>query len=121
VLAPVGHGLWTGLLRGALFRGATTSGRLSVLSGRFIGLFLVVSLLNALWDSMRGIAIILTLLVTSSPALPALMDQGVLPRSYSVILWIFNAFQFGGLAVISLIGLWMLRRAWRRANAVSAA
>ncbi|MDP9321499.1 MAG: hypothetical protein M3P16_10450 [Chloroflexota bacterium] len=54
-------------------------------------------------------------------SLPALMDQGVLPRSYSVILWIFNAFQFGGLAVISLIGLWMLRRAWRRANAVSAA
>jgi hypothetical protein len=44
------------------------------------------------------------------------MRDGILPRSYAVIQWIFNAFQFGGLAVISLIGLWMLRRAWVRAN-----
>jgi hypothetical protein len=65
---------------------------------------------------MRGIAIVLTLIATSSPALPVLMRDGILPRSYAVIQWIFNAFQFGGLAVISLIGLWMLRRAWVRAN-----
>jgi RsiW-degrading membrane proteinase PrsW (M82 family) len=120
VLAPVGHGLWTGLLGGALFAAAARSGRLAVFAPRFIALFLVVSVLHALWDSMRGIAIVLTLIVTSSPALPALMDQGILPRSYAVIQWIFNAFQFGGLAVISLIGLWMLRRAWRRANVVIA-
>jgi RsiW-degrading membrane proteinase PrsW (M82 family) len=117
VLAPVGHGLWTGLLGGALFAAATTSGRLAIFSGRFIGLFLLVSLLHALWDSMRGIAIILTLIATSSPALAVLMNDGILPRSYAVIGWIFNAFQFGGLAAISLVGLWMLRRAWRRANA----
>jgi hypothetical protein len=31
-----------------------------------------------------------------------------------VIQWVFDAFQFGGLASFSLIGLWMLRRGWRR-------
>jgi RsiW-degrading membrane proteinase PrsW (M82 family) len=116
VLAPVGHGLWTGLLGGALFAAAARTGKLAVFSPRFIGLFLLVSLFHALWDSMRGIAIVLTLIATSSPALPVLMRDGILPRSYAVIQWIFNAFQFGGLAVISLIGLWMLRRAWVRAN-----
>jgi RsiW-degrading membrane proteinase PrsW (M82 family) len=116
VLAPVGHGLWTGLLGGALFAAAATSGRLAVLAPRFIGLFLAVSALHALWDSMRGIAIVLTLIVTASPALPALMEQGILPRSNTVIQWIFNAIQFGGLGLISIVGLAMLRRAWHRAN-----
>jgi RsiW-degrading membrane proteinase PrsW (M82 family) len=116
VLAPVGHGLWTALLGGALFAAARTTGKLAIFTPQFIGLFIVVSMLHALWDSMRGIAIILTLIATSSPALPALMSEGILPRSRDVIAWIFNAFQFGGLAVLSLVGLWMLRRAWRRAN-----
>jgi protease PrsW len=116
VLAPVGHGLWTGLLGGAMFAAAATSGKLAVFAPRFIGLFLVVSVLHALWDSMRAIAIVVTLIATASPALPALMDHGILPRSNTVILWIFNAVQFGGLAVLSIVGLWLLRRAWRRAN-----
>ena len=118
VLAPLGHGVWTGILGGALFGAAALRGRLA-LSWGFVGLFFVVSLLHALWDSTRGIAIILTLIVTSSPALADLMQQGVLPRSTSVITWIFVAFEYGGLALISAIGLVMLRRSWRRAQSLS--
>jgi len=44
----------------------------------------------------------------TAPGAVGLDGPGRPARSYSVILWIFNAFQFGGLAVISLIGLWML-------------
>ncbi|MGZ3434366.1 MAG: PrsW family intramembrane metalloprotease, partial [Isosphaeraceae bacterium] len=116
VLAPLGHGLWTGILGGALFTAASKRGRLAIFSLRFIGLFLLVSLLHALWDSMRGLAIVMTLLVTSSPALNVLMQGGLLPQTTDVVTWIFLAFEFGGMAVVSAIGLLMLRRAWRRAR-----
>jgi RsiW-degrading membrane proteinase PrsW (M82 family) len=115
LLAPLGHGLWTGILGGALFAAAARRGRLG-LSWGFVGLFLAVALLHALWDSTRGIAIILTLIVTSSPALTDLMRAGILPRSTSVITWIFVAFEYGGLALVSGVGLAMLRRSWRRAQ-----
>jgi RsiW-degrading membrane proteinase PrsW (M82 family) len=115
VLAPVGHGLWTAILGGALFAAAAKRGWFAgIFSLRLIGLFLLVSLLHALWDSMRGLAIVMTLLVTSSPALAVLMQGGLLPQTTAVVTWIFLAFEFGGMAVVSLVGLWMLRRAWRR-------
>jgi len=117
VLAPVGHGLWTGILGGALFGAAAKRGWFAgVFSLRLIGLFLLVSLLHALWDSMRGLAIVMTLLVTSSPALAVLMQGGLLPQTTAVVTWIFLAFEFGGMAVVSVVGIWMLRRAWRRAQ-----
>src|ERR1700674_2375244 len=81
VLAPVGHGLWTGILGGALFGAAAKRGLFAVFSPRFIGLYLLVSLLHALWDSMRGLAIVMTLIVTSSPALTVLMQTGLLPET----------------------------------------
>jgi hypothetical protein len=58
----------------------------------------------------------MTLLVTSSPALNVLMQGGLLPQTTDVVTWIFLAFEFGGMAVVSAIGLLMLRRAWRRAQ-----
>ncbi len=60
VLTPVGHGLWTAILGGVLFRGAARTGRLR-LSGGLVGWYMVVALLDALWDSSRGIAVWLTL------------------------------------------------------------
>jgi RsiW-degrading membrane proteinase PrsW (M82 family) len=116
VLAPVGHGLWTGILGGALFAAISRRGLFGVFSLRFVGLYLLVSLLHALWDSMRGLAIVMTLIVTSSPALTVLMQTGLLPQTTDVTTWIFLAFEFGGIAVVSVVGLWMLRRAWRRAQ-----
>lgn len=116
ILAPVGHGLWTGIVGGVLFEVASRKGRLAPLSARVIGVYLGVSLLHGLWDSMRGIAIVLTVLTTNSPALTALMQQGILPASTAVATWIFLSFEFGGMAIISLIGLLMLRSEWRRAQ-----
>ena len=115
VLAPFGHGLWTGILGGVLFEAASRRGHLA-LTGRLVLAYLAVSLLHGLWDSMRGIAIVLTLITTNSPALGALLRQGLLPASSAVVTWIFLTFEFGGMAIISVIGLWMLRAAWRRAR-----
>ena len=120
ILAPVGHGLWTGILGGVLFEAASRRGRLAPVSWRVIGTYLGVSLLHGLWDSMRGIAIVLTILTTNSPALTALMQQGILPASTAVVTWIFLCFEFGGMAIVSLVGVLMLRSEWRRAQALLA-
>jgi protease PrsW len=117
VLAPVGHGLWTGILGGVLFQVASRKGRLAPLSWRVIGTYLGVSLLHGLWDSMRGIAIVLTVIITASPALAGLTQQGILPASTQVVTWIFLVFEFAGMALVSVVGLLMLRSAWRRAHA----
>src|SRR5205807_156355 len=98
VLAPVGHGLWTGILGGVLFEAAARRGHLA-LTGRLLVTFLVVSFLHGLWDSMRGIAIVLTLLT-----------------AHAAVTSVFVIWEFGGMAIVSGIGLWMLRSAWRRAR-----
>src|ERR1700704_1365182 len=64
ILAPVGHGLWTGILGGVLF-GAARNGHLRFTPG-VIGAYILVSLLHGLWDSMRGIALLLTELITAT-------------------------------------------------------
>jgi len=115
VLAPLGHGLWTAILGGVLFEGASRRGHLA-LTGRLFLVYLAVSVLHGLWDSMRGIAIVLTLLTTNSPALTVLLQQGLLPASSAVATWIFVTFEFGGMGIVSMIGLWMLRASWRRAR-----
>jgi protease PrsW len=73
VLAPLGHGLWTAILGGVLFEGASRRGHLA-LTGRLFLVYLAVTVLHGLWDSMRGIAIVLTLLTTNSPALTVLSN-----------------------------------------------
>ena len=115
ILAPVGHGLWTGILGGVLFQVAARKGRLAF-SRQLLGAYLGVSLLHGLWDSMRGIAILLTLVATSSPALVELSRDGLLPRAERTNTWIFLAFEFGGMVVLSAIGLALLTSFWRRSG-----
>ena len=110
VLAPVGHGLWTGILGGVQFEAAAARGRLG-LTWKFVGAYLLVSLLHGLWDSMRGIAILLTLLLTSGP-----LALNPFPRATDVAPALFLVFELGGMAVVSAVGLFMLRRSWRRAQ-----
>jgi RsiW-degrading membrane proteinase PrsW (M82 family) len=50
LLTPVGHGLWTAILGGVLFRTAARTGRLR-LSGALVGWYLLVVLLHSLWDA----------------------------------------------------------------------
>jgi len=115
ILAPVGHGLWTAILGAVLFGAAAQRGRLRVTRG-VVGMYLVVSILHALWDSMRGIAIVLAVLVASTPPLQARLARGDLPQAQEVVAEWFLGFEFGGMAIISVIGVWMLRRAWTRAH-----
>lgn len=115
VLAPVGHGLWTAILGGALFS-ASRDGHIRV-TRRVVGVYLLAALFHTLWDAMRGIAFILTLVFEATRAQRiAIMEGIVLPPTITQFK-AFLLFEFGGLAVIGLIGLIVLWVMWRRAAA----
>jgi RsiW-degrading membrane proteinase PrsW (M82 family) len=120
LLAPVGHGLWTAILGGVLF---AASGREHfALTRRLLFTFLGVSVLHALWDSMHSIALMVTLVLTGTPYQYALLERGYQAQPSAEQTHLFTALSWGGLALVSLIGIaWLLavrRRAHRETRAV---
>ena len=120
VLAPVGHGLWTAILGGVLF---SASGRRHfAFTGRLLLSYLGVAVLHALWDSMHSIALLLTLVLTGTPYQYGLLQRGYEPEPTAAQTNLFTALSWGGLIVVSLIGIaWLLavrRSADREARAV---
>jgi RsiW-degrading membrane proteinase PrsW (M82 family) len=113
ILAPVGHGLWTAILGGVVFAAASRHNRLRVSWG-VVWAFLLVVVLHALWDSMHGIAAILTALITTTRAqqIAITMGQQVHPTDSQVAT--FTALNWGGLVIISIVGLAVLWAEWRR-------
>lgn len=111
ILAPVGHGLWTAILGGVLF--SESRGGSLRLTGKVYATYLAVALLHALWDSMRGIAMVLVALFTATPVQRIALSMGerVVPTEDQVIA--FALFQYAGLVVISAIGLVWLIVEWR--------
>ena len=111
VLAPVGHGLWTAILGGVLFS-ESKGARHPRITFRVLIAYLFVSLLHGLWDSMRGIALVLTELLTGTPTQRIALTSGVLlpptPRQVET----FTILQWLGLAIISIIGFLWLRSIW---------
>lgn len=120
VLAPVGHGLWTAILGGVLF---SASGRRHfALTGRLLLAYLGVSMLHALWDAMHSIALMVTLLLTGTAYQYRLLGQGYQAQPTDTQATLFTILSWGGLVLVSLIGLgWLLvvrRRADREAPSV---
>jgi RsiW-degrading membrane proteinase PrsW (M82 family) len=111
ILATVGHGLWTAILGGVLFRVAA-GGRFRF-SAAVLSTYLWVSLLHALWDSMHGIALVLTLLLTGTPWQYQLLRTGYLPEPTTGQVKLFAALSISGLAVVSVFGILTLVRVWR--------
>jgi RsiW-degrading membrane proteinase PrsW (M82 family) len=110
ILAPLGHGLWTGILGGVLF-GAARNGHLRF-TPSVIGTYILVSLLHGLWDSMRGIALLLTEIITATRMQRPGLGSAVLAPPPEQIVQTFVTIEILGLAVVSLIGLLLLWRLW---------
>jgi RsiW-degrading membrane proteinase PrsW (M82 family) len=117
VLTPVGHGLWTAILGGVLFRAAAPAGRLR-LSGGLVGWYVVVSLLHGLWDASRGIAVWLTLLLTATQVQWSLIQMGRVPEPTQAQVHAFTVISWGLLLVDALLGVAVLRGRWRQALAL---
>jgi RsiW-degrading membrane proteinase PrsW (M82 family) len=120
LLAPVGHGLWTAVLGGVLF---SASGREHfAFTRRLVLAYLGVSVLHALWDGMHSIALLVTLVLTGTRYQFALLDRGYEPQPTGTQATLFTVLSWGGLIVVSLIGIaWLVavrRRADREARAV---
>lgn len=112
LLAPLGHGLWTAIVGGTLFHASARANRLRV-TGGVVGAYLLVSILHGLWDSMRGIALIITALLTLASGHSLAMQSGA-PAASDQQIVLFNLINFGGIVVVSAIGIFSLRRISRR-------
>jgi len=118
ILAPVGHGLWTAILGGALFGAAARHGRLR-LGGAVLGWYVVVVLLHGLWDASRGIAVWLTLLLTGTQVQWLLIQLGRAPAVTQAQVHLFTALSWALLLLDGLLGLLVLRGRWRRATSAT--
>ncbi|MGW3468853.1 PrsW family intramembrane metalloprotease [Saccharopolyspora sp. NPDC000995] len=103
VLAPVGHGLWTAILGGALFA-ATRNGRWRI-TGRVVLAYLGVVVLHSLWDSMHGIALLLVMALTETPRQHLLLQLGHVPEPTVLQTHLFTLINWVGLIVVSVLGL----------------
>ena len=120
VLTPVGHGLWTAILGGVLFRAAAGAGRLR-LSWGLVGWYVVVALLHALWDASRSVAVWLTLLLTATQVQWLLIQMGRVPEPTQAQVHSFTVISWGLLLVDALLGVAVLRGRWRQALALERA
>ena len=117
-LAPVGHGLWTAIVGGALFATAARSRRgRPRLRGALLGWYLLVVLLHAGWDAASAIAVWLTLLLTGTPMQWAVIRLGEAPGVTQAQVHVYTALNWGLLALNALVGVLILWARWRRATA----
>jgi RsiW-degrading membrane proteinase PrsW (M82 family) len=79
-LSPVGHGTWTAILTGVLFR-ESDPGRFHI-NRRVVGAYLGVSILHGLWD---GLPVLMTALLL--PGLDILIGQTIVGGIGLFILW----------------------------------
>lgn len=114
LLAPVGHGLWTAILGGVLF--SASGHRHFALTARLLLTYLGVSVLHALWDGMHSIALLVTLVLTGTPYQFSLLERGYEPQETGSQATLFTVLSWGGLIVISIIGVLWLRAVRRRAD-----
>jgi len=114
-LAPVGHGLWTALLGGALFATAARarSGRPRV-RGSVLGWYLLVSGLHALWDAAGIVAVWLTLLLTGTTTQWHTIELGQSPGVTQTQVHVYTALNWTLLATVAAAGVLLLWARWRR-------
>jgi hypothetical protein len=87
------------------------------LTGGVIGAYLLVSILHGIWDSMREIALVLTTVVTLASGQSMGIRSGAPDSATDTQILLFNLFNFGGIVVVSALGivaLLIIARRWDR-------
>jgi RsiW-degrading membrane proteinase PrsW (M82 family) len=118
LLAPVGHGLWTGILGGVLFM-AARDGRLR-LAGSVVATYLFVALLHALFDSSSGIGALIVGLLTDNASHWKVLLAGRIPVQMDSDLTLFTISSIACLCFVSGVGVYAMSRLWRLATAPGA-
>lgn len=113
LLAPLGHGLWTGILGGLLF--LASQGNRWKLRPAFWSSFVAVSLIHALWNAMPGLGDAAAQLVTQgTDALPRIRDDVDGHPLTSTHTPLATFFCWVGLLAIALVGTAWYRRLLQR-------
>jgi RsiW-degrading membrane proteinase PrsW (M82 family) len=112
LLAPVGHGLWTALLAGALFASARNS-RLR-LSWYLLGWWALVVLLHFLWDVAQSLSKVLAYAITDHTMRWADLDLDQLPAATEGQVRIADVLQTLVMVGSALPALWLARHEWRK-------
>jgi RsiW-degrading membrane proteinase PrsW (M82 family) len=115
LLAPLAHGLWTGILGGVLF-GAARGGRLR-LAPSVVAAYLFVALLHALYDSSSGIGALIVGALTDNTSQWKVLWSGKVPVRMEDDLTLFALAALASAALVSLAGIYAMRRLLRRASA----
>jgi protease PrsW len=118
VLAPVGHGLWTGILGGVLFM-AARDGRLRLAPGVVVA-YLFVVLLHALYDSSSAAGALLVGLFTDNASHWKVLLAGRIPVQMESDLTLFAISAAACLCLVSAVGAYAMSRLWRLATAAGA-
>lgn len=118
LLAPVGHGLWTGILGGVLFM-AARPGQLG-LARSVVAAFLFVALLHALYDSSSGIGALIVGLLTDNASDWKVLLAGRIPVQMQSDLTLFAISATACLCFVSAVGVYAMSRLWRLATAPGA-
>jgi protease PrsW len=116
ILTPVGHGLWTAILGGALFAAAARGGGRLRLTGAVVGVYVLVAGLHALWDAAQPIAVWLTLLLTATPGQAQLLQLGRVPAVTQAQVHLFTVLYWALLILDAVVGLLVLRARWQKAT-----
>jgi RsiW-degrading membrane proteinase PrsW (M82 family) len=115
LFAPVGHGLWTGILGGVLFM-AARGGRLR-LAPAVVATYLLVALLHALYDSSSAIGALLVALLTDNASHWKVLVAGQIPVQMEHDITSFTVASAACICLVSLVGIHTLSRVWRLAIA----
>lgn len=116
-LTPVGHGLWTGLLAGAVFAAAAKTGKLHMTWGIF-GWWVIVVALHFLWDASNGLSVILALMLTDQPWSFADFQNGTLDDPTTMQAHLMSLFAWLNLTLCSIIGIVLANKMWVKGRAV---
>jgi RsiW-degrading membrane proteinase PrsW (M82 family) len=118
LLAPVGHGLWTGILGGVLFM-AARGGRLR-LTRSVVSTYFFVALLHAVFDSSSGIGALVVGLFTDNASHWKVLLAGEIPVQMKSDLTLFTVSSIACVVLVSLVGIYAMARLWRLATAPGA-
>lgn len=117
LLTPVGHGLWTALLAGALFAAAEKTGKLRITLS-VVGWWCVVVFLHWMWDASTGLAVVFTQLSTSSPVTLAGFESGNLTNPTSAQVHLLALYSWFLMTACALIGIFLANRMWIKGRAL---
>ena len=114
ILTPIGHGVWTAILGGAMFAAASRRWRPRA-TAALLGWYLAVALLHAFWDASAEIAVWLTLLLTNTASQWLSIEAGHAPTISAAQVHIYTILNWVLLGLVGLVGLLIFIRRWRRA------